>query len=109
MSDFDSELDKLVAFANFVSKYDKAFFELNRLIGIAVTLPVTSVEAERFFSCLKLIKTHLRTTMPDDRLSDIAILSVHSQRANALDLDLMVEKFANKYPNCRTICCVKRN
>ena len=111
MPDFDSEvgLDKLVAFANCVSKYDEAFFELNRLIGIAVTLPVTSVEAERFFSCLKLIKTHLRTTMPDDRLSDIAILSVHSQRANALDLDFVVEKFANKYPNCRIICCVKRN
>ena len=36
--------------------------------------------------------------MPDDRLSDIAILSVHSQRANALDLDFVVEKFANKYP-----------
>ena len=111
MPDFDSEvgLDKLVAFANCVSKYDEAFFELNRLIGIAVTLPVTSVEAERFFSCLKLIKTHLRTTMPDDRLSDFAILSVHSQRANALDLDFVVEKFVNKYPNCRIICCVKRN
>ena len=109
MPDFDSEVDKLVAFANFVSKYDDAFFELNRLIGIAITLPVTSVEAERSISCLKLIKTHLRTTMPDDRLSDIAMLSVHSQRENAPDLDLVVDKFANKYPNCRIICCVKRN
>jgi len=40
--------------------------------------------------CLLLIKTHLRTTMLDDRLSDIAMLSVHSQWANALDLDLVV-------------------
>ena len=48
----------------------------------------------------QLIKTHLRTTMLDDRLSDIAMLSVHSQRADALDLDL-VDNFANKYPNCR--------
>jgi hypothetical protein len=46
MSYFGSEGDKLVAFANFVSKYDEALFELSRLIGIAVTLPVTSVEAE---------------------------------------------------------------
>ena len=99
MPDFDSEVDKLVAFANFVSKYDEAFFELNRLIGIAITLPVTSVEVERSFCCLKLIKTHLRTTMLDDRLSDIAMFSVHSQRANALDLDLVVDKFANKYPS----------
>ena len=33
--------------------------------------------------------------MLDDRLSDIAMLSVHSQRADALDLDL-VDNFANK-------------
>ena len=58
------------------------------MIGTAVTLPVTSVEAERSFSSLKLIKTHLRTTMLYDRLSGIAMLSVHSERANALDLDL---------------------
>ena len=105
MPDFDSE--GLIAFAKFVSnsKYAEAFYELNRLIGIAVTLPVTSVEAERSFSCLKLIKTHLRTTMLDDRLSDIAVLSVSSQRANVLDLDLVVDKFANTYPNCRIRLC----
>jgi len=85
MPDFDSKGDKLLAFAKFVSKYDESFYELNRLIGIAVTLLVTSVKAEWSFSSLKLIKTHLRTTMLDDRLSDIAMLSVHSQRANALD------------------------
>ena len=75
MPDFDSRPkgDKLLVFAKFVS-FDESFYELNRLIGIslAVTraLPVTSVEAERSFSSLKLIKTHLRTTMLDDRLSD---------------------------------------
>ena len=105
MPDFDSEGDKLVAFANFVSKYNEAFYELNRLIRIAVTLPVTSVEAERSFSCLKLIKTHLRTTMLDGRLSDIAVLSVHSQRANLMDLDLVIDKFANTYPHCRIMLC----
>ena len=41
----------------------------------------------------------------DDRLSDIAVLSVHSQRANVLDLDLSVDKFANMYPNCRITLC----
>ena len=63
------------------------------------------MEAERSFSCLKLIKTHLRTTMLYDRLSDIAVLSVHSQRANVLDLDLVVDKFANTYPNCQIMLC----
>ena len=105
MPDFDSKGDKLLAFAKFVSKYDESFYELNQLIGIAVALPVTSVEAEWSFSSLKLTKTHLRTTMLDDRLSHIAMLSVHSQRANALDLDFVVDNFANKYPNCRIMLC----
>ena len=83
MPDFDSNGDKMLAFAKFVSKYDESFYDVNRWIGIAVTLPVTSVEAERSFSSLKLIKTHLRTTMLDDRLSDIAMLSVHSSSSSS--------------------------
>lgn len=105
MPTFDETCDKLVAFANFVSRYDEAFYELNRLIGIATTLPMTSAAAERSFSCLKLIKTHLRTTMLDDRLSDIGVLSMHARRANALNLDAIVDRFANKYPNCRIMLC----
>ena len=63
MPDFDSELDKLVAFANFVSKYDKALFELNRLIGIPIILPITSVEAER--SVLQLSETYQNSPADD--------------------------------------------
>ena len=50
------EGNKLVPFSIFVSKYEDAFFEMNRLLRIACTIPVTSVESERSFSCLKLIK-----------------------------------------------------
>jgi len=42
MPDFDSKGDELLAFAKFVSKYDESFYELNRLIGIAVTLPAVA-------------------------------------------------------------------
>ena len=51
--------DKLLGFSKFVSSYGDAFFlEMNRLVQIACIIPITSVEAERSFSCLKLIKTH---------------------------------------------------
>ena len=63
------EGNKLVPLLIFVSKYEEAFFEMNRLLRIECTIPVTSVESERSFSCLKLIKTHLRTTMAHERLS----------------------------------------
>lgn len=95
------EGNKLLQFRNFVSQYNDAFFEVSKLLDIACIIPITSVEAERSFSCLKIIKTHLRTTMLDDRLSRLAILSIHSGRAKKLDLDKVVDKFAFMYPHCR--------
>ena len=99
-ADFDKE-NKLLAFAVFIKQYCDAYYEVSRLIRIACTLPVTSAQAERSFSCLKLIKTHLRTTMLDSRLSNLSLLSLHSGRVNALDLDQVVDMFAVKYPTCR--------
>ena len=96
------EGDKLMAFTRFIAQYDEAFYELHRLAVIACTIPVTSVQSERSFSCLKLIKTHLRTTMLDDRLSNnVAVFSLHSARARSLDLDKVVDKFVAVYPHCR--------
>ena len=91
------EGDKLIGFSRFIEQYNEAFFELNRLAQIACTIPVTSVQSERSFSCLKLIKTHLRTTM----LDDIAVLSMHTARARSLDLNKVVDKFIAIYPHCR--------
>ena len=62
---------------------------------------MTSAEAERTFSTLKLIKTHLRTTMADMRLSSIAVISVHKKRAKNLDMERIVDTFVQMYPNCR--------
>jgi hypothetical protein len=94
------EGNKLVPFSIFVSKYEDAFFEMNRLLRIACTIPVTSVDSERSFSCFKLIKIHLRTTMVHERLSDLIILSMHADRAKALDLNKVLDKFIQLYPHC---------
>ena len=40
---------------------------------ILLTIPVTVVSAERSFSKLKLIKSYLRSTMSQERLSGLAI------------------------------------
>lgn len=44
-------------------------------LEIALTLPVTSASPERAFSKLKLIKTRLRSTMIEDRLEALMIIS----------------------------------
>ena len=79
----------LLDLAKFLEPYKLAFAELYNLLFIALTLPVSSATSERSFSALKLIKTHLRSTMCDVRLSNIAILSIESSRAESLSLDAL--------------------
>jgi len=43
---------------------------------IMLTIPVTVASAEISFSKLKLIKSYLRSTMSQDRLNGLAILSI---------------------------------
>nr|CAI5858452.1 unnamed protein product [Callosobruchus analis] len=43
-------------------------------IKIFLTMPVSVASCERSFSKLKLIKTYLRSTMGQERLSGLAIL-----------------------------------
>ena len=64
---------------------------------IFLTLPVTvAASAERSFSKLKLIKNYLRSTMSQDRLSGLSILSIENERARNLDLSEIVKQFVEK-------------
>ena len=67
-----------------------------KCVQIALTLPVTSASCERSFSAMNLIKTYLRNRTEDVRLSDLATLFVHKERARALDRDKIIDTFANR-------------
>jgi len=54
-------------------------------LRILLTIPVTVASGERSFSKLKLIKTYVRSTMGDERLSSLAILSIENDIAENLD------------------------
>jgi len=60
-----------------------------------LTLPVTVASAERSFSKLKLIKTFLRSTVSQVRLSSLAILSTEIQRLDDVDTDSIIDTFAD--------------
>jgi hAT family C-terminal dimerisation region len=62
-------------------------------------LPVSSATCERNFSALKLIQTHLRSTVCDSRLSNGDVLSVEHVRALAINLDDFVEEFDARHYN----------
>lgn len=50
---------------------------IQALVTILCTLRVTSCGVERSFSGLKCIKTHLRSSMDNERLSSLALLHMH--------------------------------
>ncbi|KAL7868219.1 hypothetical protein SRHO_G00096030 [Serrasalmus rhombeus] len=57
----------------------EVFSETVMLLKILITTPMTTAEAERCFSTLKRIKTFLRNSMTQDRLNDLAMLSVEKR------------------------------
>ena len=61
---------------------------------ILLTIPVTVATAERGFSKLKLIKSYLRSTMSQDRLSGLAMLSIEKKVLADLDGSSIISKFA---------------
>uniref|UniRef100_A0A3P9BEC3 HAT C-terminal dimerisation domain-containing protein n=1 Tax=Maylandia zebra TaxID=106582 RepID=A0A3P9BEC3_9CICH len=65
----------LLKFVSFLESYNDVFFELFRLCKIAVVLPVSSASCERTFFALRIIKNYLRSTMTEERLSNLSILT----------------------------------
>jgi hAT family C-terminal dimerisation region len=56
---------------------------------------VTDSSAERSFSKLKLRKSYLRSSSAQDRLDSFALISIENEAARQLDLNELVNKFAN--------------
>ena len=63
---------------------------------ILLTIPVTVASAERSFSKLKLIKSYLRSTMSQERLSGLAILSIEKEMLEELKYKNLISNFASQ-------------
>ena len=63
------------------------------LVYIMLTMPVTSTTAERSFHVLRRLKTYVRTTMNNDRLSSLALMHIHCDFS--VDLVKAMEKFVS--------------
>lgn len=81
---------------NFIKKSNGVFPNLAVALRIMLTIPITSASAERSFSTLKLIKTYLRSTMSQERLSGLALLAIEKEESENLNYDKVIEDFAAK-------------
>ena len=78
-------------------QYGKEVFpNLRTALQILLTISVSVASCERSFSKLKLIKTYLRSTMCQERLSNLAILSVEKDAFDSINFDTIIDQFAEK-------------
>ena len=72
----------------------RTYPNLEVLLRIFATLPVTTAPSERCFSTLKYIKNNLRSTMKEIRLNGLATLFIN--RDISLDYDSVINEFGRK-------------
>lgn len=71
---------------------------LFKLLQTALVLPVSSVSCERSFSAMRRIKTWLRSTMGQERFSNLALLNIESEMVkNKVSAEKVLNRFAEKH------------
>lgn len=66
------------------------------LLRIMLTIAVGVASCERSFSKLKLIKNYLRSTMGEERLTNLAILSIEHEVTDEVDFEDVISEFAQR-------------
>ena len=72
----------------------KVFPVLVKLLEIALIVVVSTAECERSFSSLRRTKTYLRSTISEQCLVDLAVLSIEKELSKNLSLDEVIDKFS---------------
>lgn len=58
---------------------DDIYCNVSIVLRILLTMPLTTASAERSFSKLKLIKNYLRSTLPQEKITNLAIISIEKK------------------------------
>ena len=81
-----------------LSPLREAFPTLLKLLQIALTICVTCASCERSFFSLKPIRTYPRSTMHEESLVNLAVLSVEQEISQTLNLE-NIDKFCTQDTN----------
>jgi len=75
---------------------------LLKLNQISLTITVSTAECERSFSSLKQTKTFLRSTMSQQQLANLAVISTEKEPSQEVSLGEIIDEFAAE-DNMRTM------
>lgn len=74
------------------------FVEAEKLAELCLCLPISVASSERTFSTLRRLKTWLRSTMTQKRLTHLALMHVHTDILNSLDIHALMRAFITTTP-----------
>lgn len=74
------------------------FKETESLIKLCLCLPISAASAERTFSTLRRLETWLRTTITQKRLTYLALMHVHGDIVDSLDIGSLMRSFISSNP-----------
>ena len=77
----------------------QTIFCLSKALKILAVIPATSCTAKRSFSSLRRLKTYLRNSMGEERLSNLALLHIEREYVNKIlkeDMEKMIDTFGKR-------------
>jgi len=69
------------------------FPHVEALLRLLLVNPASSATAERSFSCLRRLKTYLRSTMGQSRLNHVAVCNVHKTVLEDIRVEELIKQF----------------
>jgi len=99
---FKEEQAKDVSQENFLyqlilqKRVQESFPNVEIAFRLYLVLMISNCSAERSFSKMKLIKNRLRTSMCNDRLSHLALMSIEADILRQINFEDLVTEFAKK-------------
>lgn len=90
--------DPIVQLAQLLLQTGLSIFpQVAHLLRLYLLVPVSSCSAERSFSCLRRLKTWLRNTMGQNRLSSLSIMNIEREETIKLECDSGLESLLTKF------------
>jgi hypothetical protein len=76
-----------------VKEMSCTFPNIEILLKIFLTIPLSNASGEKSFSVLKRVKNYLRNTMGEERQNNLAILYIEHEILNRIDTDKIIDDF----------------
>ncbi|KAK5860409.1 hypothetical protein PBY51_021888 [Eleginops maclovinus] len=79
------------------------FSEVEKVIQLCLALPISVASSERSFSTLRRLKTWLRSTMTQKRLTHLSLMNVHKDIMDDVDMNALMRDFISMTPERQSV------